>query len=111
MRGNIRPSMLKLVQLLSVDGTPRQLYWVTAESVSEGLTALLVILWSDLHPLSTYLLYLVRHNARERRALMNWVEEYMLMHFLCCLYLNLKTWCISIDEEAGYIGITSISSL
>ena len=91
MRGNIRPSMLKSVQLISVNGTPGQLYWITEESVSEGLTALLVILWSELHLLSTDLLYLVRHNARERRALMNWVEEYMLMHFICCLYLNLKT--------------------
>ena len=100
------------LHLLSVDTPPHlQLDWITAESRSEGLTNLLVILWSDLHPLSTDLLYLVRRNARELRALMNWVEEYTLMHFLCCLYLNLKTWCFSIEEEAGYIGITSIYSL
>ena len=43
--------------------------------------------------------------------IMDSVEEFMTMHFILCLSLDLKTWCISVEEEAGEIDITSISSL
>ena len=34
-----------------------------------------------------------------------------LTHFLCHLSLDLKTWCISVEEEAGYVDILSIYAI
>ena len=74
----------------------------------EGLTALLVTLWSEFQPLSKDLLYLVRHNSRERCGLKDWVAEYITIRFIHSLSLDLKCWCISVEEEAEDIDITII---
>ena len=47
---------------------PGQVDRVTEKSVSEGLTALLTTMCSELHLLVADLLYLIRHNARVQRA-------------------------------------------
>ena len=98
MRVKIHPSTLESVHLLSIYSAPHQVDWVTSESVSEGLTALLAMLWSKLHPLVADLLLLVCHNDREKCVLMDLVAKYMPMNFLRHLSLDLKTSCISVEE-------------
>ena len=44
---------------------PRQVDWLTAQFVSEGLTALLETMLSEMHPLVVDLISLVHHNTRE----------------------------------------------
>ena len=62
--------MDELVQLISIDSPPCQVDRVTAQSMSEGMTDLLVTLWSELHPLVAYLISLIHHNARDKCVLM-----------------------------------------
>ena len=40
--------------------------------------------------------------------LMYWAEEYTPMNFIHRLSLDLKTLCISVEEEEGEIDITSM---
>ena len=49
-RGNILPSMVESVHILSINNAPCQVGWVTLEYVLEGMTALLVSLWYKFHP-------------------------------------------------------------
>ena len=68
------------------------------EAAYEGLAAFLDTLWSDTHPLMADLLYLVHHNARQRRTRVDWEAEYNMlpMHFLHGLSLDLNTWYICV---------------
>ena len=64
--GNVRLSMAKSSQLLSIDIKPRHVDWVMVETSSEGLAELLAMIWSDSYSLVPYLIFLVQHNTRER---------------------------------------------
>ena len=79
--------------------------------MSEGLTTLLVTMWSELNLIIADLLSLIRQNDRDKCARVDWVAEYMPIHFILRLSLYLKTWCISVEKEVGYITITSMYSL
>ena len=73
----------------------------------EGLTTLLSNLWLETYPLSAELLSLAQHNTREMRARVEWAAEYETMksNFLFRLNLDLKNWCISVEEEVGDIDL------
>ena len=76
LRVNVCPSMSESLHLLDVNSGPRQVNWVTVEVEVGGLAALLVTLWSETHPLLSDILSLMSHNARERRARVDWVVDY-----------------------------------
>ena len=77
--------------------------------MSDGLTSVLATMWSELNPIIADLLSLIRKNYREQRMRVDWVAEYMPMHFFLCLSLDLKTWWKSVEKEVGDIDITSMS--
>ena len=64
----------------------------------EGLIDLLLVLWSKLNLIVADLLSLILHNVREKHVCVDWLAEYMPMHFLLRLSLDLKTWCISVEK-------------
>ena len=76
LRVNVCPSMSESLHLLDVNSGPTQVNWVMVEVAVGGLDVLLVTLWSETHPLVSYILSLMSHNARERRARVDWVVEY-----------------------------------
>ena len=76
LRLNVFQSMYKSLHLLDVNSGPTQVNWVTVEVEVGGLAALLVSLWSETHPLLSDILSLMSHNARERRARVDWVVDY-----------------------------------
>ena len=49
--------------------------------MSDGLTSVLATMWSELNPIIADLLSLIRKNYREQRMRVDWVAEYMPMHF------------------------------
>ena len=89
---------------------PQHVDWVTVEAASKGLDDILSTLWYKMHPLVSDITSLVRHNTRERRARVEWEAEYDIipMNILCNLLLDLKTWYISVKEEAGDIDLISM---
>ena len=86
-----------------IDSGPHHVDWITSEAAAEGLTVLLATLCSDTQPLVEDLLSLMIHNAIYRRERVDWSEEYEMLpiHFLLRLKIDLNTWCISVEEEAG----------
>ena len=105
--------MVDSSQLLVIESGLRHFNLVKSEAAAEGLVDILATLWSDTHPLVSYLLSLMYHNARERHARVEWAAEYEIlpMHFLRRLILNLNTWYISVEEEAGEIYPPSMYEL
>ena len=71
------------------------------------------MIWLYVYPLVDNLPSLVRHNAMEQQARLDWAGEYDMipMHFLCRLFLDLNAWCILVEEEVGGIDIPSIYAL
>ena len=113
MRCNICPSITDSYQLLAIDSGLIHVNWETEEATDKVLVNLLATLWLETHPLVVDLLSLVLHNAKERQTRVDWVSEYEILpiHFICCLTLDLNTWCISVEEDAGCINIPSRSAL
>ena len=96
-----------------IDSIPRHIDLDSVETAAKVLASLLATLWSDTPPLVSELLSLMYHNARERRAMVDWKAYYDMlpMHFLRHLNLDFNTWFIIVEEEAVYINVPIMSAL
>ena len=107
--GNLWPSMDEFYQHLDMYSGPRHMDGVTTEAALKGLVELLATLCSESHPLVLDLIPLLCHNYRERYTCIDWETDYYMipMYFLRILSLDINTWCISVEEEVGYIDSPS----
>ena len=99
--GNLQTSDSKIMDMLVLYGTPANFDWVSTDTPTEGLTALLTTLWQETHIIMAKLLSLVRHSPWERRAHADWAaeDELIPIHVLCLLLLYFNTCFISIEDK------------
>ena len=113
LEGNTHPSATNRMHIIASASPPTHIDWATVEYTTEGLNTLLTTLWQETHPMVADKLSLVNHNDWERRDIMEWVAMYviMTMHYIFHLYVDLNTWYINVEVEAGYIYLPRIAEI
>ena len=101
------------MHMLDSYGTPAHINWVLEEAVKESLTAILVMLMQETHPLVPDLLSLLYHNYWELQDRIYRLAEYilLLMHYFRRLSLDINTWFIGVEEEVEDIVLPKMTDI
>ena len=111
--GNLQLSVSKSIHMLDLYSAPTHIEWVSIDTSTYGLTAILITQWQDTHLLMAELISLVRHNSWERRAHVDWAAEdaFLPIHYLRRLSLYVNTWFISVAEKVRDIDLYTITAI
>ena len=111
--GNLQPSYSKSMHMLALYGADTHVDWVSIDTSTEGLTALLATLCQETHLHMDKLLSLVCYNSWEWRENVYWEAEDALLpiHYLRRLSLYINIWFISFVDEVRYIELYIMTAI